>query len=229
MPAPYKQDINKYADILDIDPRLQLYIEKKKFNLDNNIKNSISEEKEFRITRYDMTIIKNYLKGLKNNDCDNPDLIKPDKYNGKVFGMDPKKDPRHAKMLEKVEANKAARKKISNLDGVSNFENIMINMPDIENTYNNSPTTYNDVVNPVAISKPENIDLENQLNRSDYRSDYRSDQEKYDKPKLIEGFKNGPRDWERETKRGLKHKKLQHGQSNKNYREEFQGGSCLLM
>jgi len=54
-----------------LEPRLQEYLKKKKFNSDNNIESCISLEKEYQITKYDVKILKKFLNGktdiYKNN------------------------------------------------------------------------------------------------------------------------------------------------------------------
>ncbi len=110
MPAPY----NNKTDI-SLDPRLALYIETKKFNRKNNIKNFISEEEQYGISKYDIMVIKNYLKGEKNNICNNPDMIKT-KSTNLIMGFDYKKDdPRYKKIVKKMDENRLAKEKISRI------------------------------------------------------------------------------------------------------------------
>ena len=50
-----------------LEPRLQEYIKRRKFYQDNNIKPSVSAEREFMITPRDLRAIKSYFKGQQKN------------------------------------------------------------------------------------------------------------------------------------------------------------------
>jgi hypothetical protein len=61
------------------------------------------------------------LKGEKNNTCNNPDMIKT-KSTNLIMGFDYKKDdPRYKKIVKKMDENRLAKEKISDMSGVQNF------------------------------------------------------------------------------------------------------------
>ena len=57
-----------------LEPRLQEYIKKKKFNKDNGIVDCVSLEKEYQITNSDLDIIRAFMKGRR-------DIYTNDKFN----------------------------------------------------------------------------------------------------------------------------------------------------
>lgn len=93
------------------EPRLQQYIEKKKYYKKYNIETESSLEREFNISKNDIRLIKDYTNGKKN--CYNYE--KKDQYldlidttNQKFGGMDFKDDERYKRFQKKMERNKNA-------------------------------------------------------------------------------------------------------------------------
>lgn len=95
-----------------LEPRLQEYIKRRKFYQDNNIKPSVSAEREFMIDQRDIRAIKSYFKGQQKNygyiDTDNNADSNSNKYFPSKSFRD--KDPRVQK-LKKTNKNK----KVSNM------------------------------------------------------------------------------------------------------------------
>jgi hypothetical protein len=109
-------------DSIQLEPRLQEYIRRKKFNEENDIEPQIPEEQEFCITPHDLKIIKRYKQGKKNlytpkRLAKDPNLIKPS-VNNFDFEVDFKKDPRYQRLQKKMQSHKDAKSKISNLKGI---------------------------------------------------------------------------------------------------------------
>ena len=101
-----------------LEPRLQEYMRRKRFNRENHIKPDIPEEKEFCITHYDMKIIKKHKEGKNlifdhKESSKHPYFVKPsNKF--EFEDHDFKKDPRYRRLQKKMESHKKAKKAISN-------------------------------------------------------------------------------------------------------------------
>ena len=110
-------------DTIQLEPRLQEYMRRKKFNNQNSIRADIREEQEFAITPDDMKMIRKHTKGVEN--LYNGDtigklyrhdhMIRP---NTKFFNEnnDPMKDDRFQRIQKKMESHKKAARAINNLD-----------------------------------------------------------------------------------------------------------------
>ena len=110
---------------IQLEPRLQEYVMRRKFNKDNNIEPSIPEEKEFCITPHDLKIIKRFQQGNKriyssSRLSKHPDLIEPDKgsFEERDNALDFKKDPRYERLKKKINSHKNAQQQIKNLEGI---------------------------------------------------------------------------------------------------------------
>lgn len=105
-----------------LEPRLQEYIRRKRFNKENHITPNIPEEKEFCITKYDMKIIKRHKEG-KNKIYDNdtiskdPHFVKPSK-TFQFEDNDFKKDPRYRRLQKKMDSHKKVKEDISNYSNI---------------------------------------------------------------------------------------------------------------
>src|SRR5277367_5573557 len=119
-----------YEDAFDIgsiqlEPRLQEYLKRKKFNEENDIEPPIPEEKEFCITPHDLNIIKRYKQGKKNiytpkRIAKDPHFVRPNTgdFDGDPFDMDFKKDPRYQRLQKKMQSHRDAQKKIRDFEGI---------------------------------------------------------------------------------------------------------------
>lgn len=103
---------------VSLEPRLQEYIRRKKFNHANNISPDISEEYEFAITPTDKELIKYYVSGntkmyKKTLSSDENKFIEPivTEYNDNLF----KEDFRYKRLEKKMTSHKQAQKKIQDL------------------------------------------------------------------------------------------------------------------
>src|SRR5579872_5643597 len=81
---------------IQLEPRLQEYLRRKRFNEENDIDPPIPEEQEFCITNHDLKIIKKYKQGKTNlysskRLAKNPNFIVPEPMEFKT--VDFKKDP----------------------------------------------------------------------------------------------------------------------------------------
>lgn len=123
-------DYSNYEDAFNIgtinlEPRLQEYLRRKKFNEENDIEPPISEEKEFCITPHDIRIIKRYKQGKKKlytsrRLAQDPHFIKPDQKGFEIIDSqnDFKKDPRYKRLQRKMQSHKDAQKKIRDFEGI---------------------------------------------------------------------------------------------------------------
>ena len=113
-------DFDQAFDIgtIQLEPRLQEYIRRKRSNEENDVLPPIPEEQEFCITPYDLKIIKRYTQGKKNlysgkNLASNPCFVKPD--SNQFATNDFKSDPRYQRLKKKMRSHKQARAQISDL------------------------------------------------------------------------------------------------------------------
>lgn len=173
---------------IQLEPRLQEYLNRKTFNRENDIRPDIPEEQEFSITKEDRKIIKRYLAGKRHiyskrrtgrsshfidvNDCEgsfeDKDLFKS--------------DPRYKRLQKKMASHKRAQAQIRNLEGISEDYDIFHRT----NPYDD-PANPN-VNRPTKIAKPyddPNFDEEQDLFYSRYppnvsgRGIYRRDENDY--------------------------------------------------
>lgn len=110
---------------IQLEPRLQEYLKRKKFNDENDIEPPVPEEKEFCITPYDLKIIKRYKQGKTNlysskKLSNNPNFVTPvvADFDSNPFGADFKKDPRYQRLQKKMKSHKDAQKKIRDFEGI---------------------------------------------------------------------------------------------------------------
>jgi hypothetical protein len=110
---------------IQLEPRLQEYIRRKKFNEENDIEPPITEEREFCITPHDIKIIKRHKQGKKRlyssrRLAQDPNFIKPNTTDFEDMDADAdfKKDPRYGRLQRKMQSHKDAQKKIRNFEGI---------------------------------------------------------------------------------------------------------------
>lgn len=110
---------------IQLEPRLQEYMRRKRFNEENYIEPSIPEEQEFCITPYDLKTIKRYRQGKdklysSKRLASDPRFVKPDvaSFDDDKFENDFKKDPRYQRIQRKMQSHKDAKKQISNYEGI---------------------------------------------------------------------------------------------------------------
>ena len=140
---------------IQLEPRLQEYIRRKKFNRENNIDPDIQEEKEFGITKHDLKTIKTYKRGKKGRAysskrlAKNPDFIEPAKGSFESdFGGGKnafKNDPRYQRLARKMASHKKARQQITNFDGIDE---------DYEIFHRSNPYDLKPEKRPQRIAKP---------------------------------------------------------------------------
>lgn len=140
---------------IQLEPRLQEFINRKTFNRENDIRPDIPEEQEFSITLEDRDIIKRYMKGRrhiysKKRTGHSSHFVAPLSTDENFFtGKDAfKSDPRYQRLKKKMESHKKARAQISNLDGIDEDYVIFHR----SNPYDD-PSNPN-VKRPMKISKP---------------------------------------------------------------------------
>lgn len=109
---------------IQLEPRLQEYLRRKKFNEENDIEPPIPEEQEFCITEFDMKMLKRFRQGKKKlysskRLAKDPHFVEPLADN---FSMsmehDFKKDPRYKRLQKKLESHKKAQREIRNFEGI---------------------------------------------------------------------------------------------------------------
>lgn len=153
---------------IQLEPRLQEYIKRKKFNEENNIEPPITEEKEFCITPYDLKMIKRHKQGKKKlytskRLIQNPNYIKPDSGGFGEMDVDFKNDPRYQRLQRKMQSHKTAQKKIRNFEGISEDYTIF---------HQTNPYDLNPAKRPTKIAKPyENSSEENSNSNDDSTDD----------------------------------------------------------
>lgn len=110
---------------IQLEPRLQEYLRRKRFNQENDIEPPITEEKEFCITPYDLDLIKRHSKGTKKlytsrRLAKDPNFIKPDSTDFELANHqnDFKKDPRYKRLQKKMQSHKLAQQQIRNFEGI---------------------------------------------------------------------------------------------------------------
>src|SRR5579872_1914436 len=150
-------DYSNYEDAFNIgtislEPRLQEYLRRKKFNEENDIEPPISEEKEFCITPHDIRIIKRYKQGKKKlytsqRLARDPHFIKPDQNGFESMNSenDFKKDPRYKRLQRKMQSHKDAQKKIRDFEGIDEEYTIF---------HQTNPYDLNPEKRPQRIAKP---------------------------------------------------------------------------
>lgn len=136
---------------IQLEPRLQEYIRRKKFNEENDIEPPISEEKEFCITPYDIRIIKRHKQGKKklytsSRLAQDPHFVEPSKDCFDDFGEDAfKKDPRYKRLQKKQQSHRDAQKKIRDFEGIDEDYTIF---------HQTNPYDLNPEKRPQRIAKP---------------------------------------------------------------------------
>jgi hypothetical protein len=137
---------------IQLDPRLQEYLNRKTFNRQNDIRPNIPEEQEFSISKEDRNIIKRHLSGKKRlyskTRTGNSDhFVEPAPCPDDFFTNDDafKKDPRYKRIQKKMESHKKAQAQIRNFDGIDE---------DYEIFHRSNP--YDDPMNP-NVKRPSRI------------------------------------------------------------------------
>lgn len=148
-------DFNKAFETksIQLEPRLQEYLNAKRFNKENSIDPGIPEEQEFNITAQDIKLIKKFKKGdgnlysrkNVNNNLDNESyFVQSSGGNFDEPLNDFKNDPRYKRLQKKMESHKQAKEQIKQYHHM-----------DEEYTMFHQPNPYNETVNaPNSIEKP---------------------------------------------------------------------------
>ncbi|VBB18277.1 hypothetical protein YASMINEVIRUS_740 [Yasminevirus sp. GU-2018] len=110
---------------IQLEPRLQEYLRRKRFNEENDIEPPISEEKEFCITPHDLKIIKRFKQGKKkvytsSRLAKDPHFVKPSADAFEELNDEDafKKDPRYQRLQRKLQSHRDAQKKIRDFEGL---------------------------------------------------------------------------------------------------------------
>lgn len=136
---------------IQLEPRLQEYMNRKAFNRENNITPDIPEEQQFSITPEDRKIMKRYSSGKqlysKSRTDASPHFVKTELCNDDFFTDKDafKKDPRYKRLQKKMASHKKAQAQIHNLEGIDN---------DYEIFHRSNP--YDDPMNP-NVTRPSRI------------------------------------------------------------------------
>lgn len=152
---------------IQLEPRLQEYMRRKKFNEENDIEPTISEEKEFCVSSYDLKMIKRFNQGKKKLYTEkrlssDPHFVRPesDGFEELDSEHDFKKDPRYKRLQKKLQSHKDAQKQIRNFEGIDEDYTIF---------HQTNPYDLDPEKRPQRISKPydepnnafDNYDYEN--------------------------------------------------------------------
>jgi hypothetical protein len=141
-------DIN----LIQLEPRLQEYLRRKRFNEENDIEPPITEEQEFCISSHDLKIIKKHSQGKQGihsnkylaKDADSHFVVAE----GGDFEIetDFKKDPRYQRLQRKMQSHKDAQSKIRDMSGIDRDYEIFHRMADrkTSNTNGRIPINVND-------------------------------------------------------------------------------------
>lgn len=198
---------------IQLEPRLQEYLNRKTFNRENDIRPDIPEEQEFSISKEDKRVIKRYLTGkrhvyTKRRTGNSSHFIDVKDCEGSFDDKDVfKSDPRYKRLQKKMASHKRAQAQIRNLEGISEDYDIFHR----SNPYDD-PANPN-VKRPQRVAKPyddPNFDEEEDLFYSRYppnvsgRGIYRRDGDDYsidapdsvmmDSRDLVLGNSKGERD-----------------------------------
>ena len=118
-------DFDKAFNIssIQLEPRLQEYIRRKRFNEENYIDPTLPEEKDFCITGHDLKIIKRHSQGktklyTSKRLAKDPHFVKPDNNDFEESNNNFKKDPRYQRLVRKAQSHKDAQKQIRNFEGI---------------------------------------------------------------------------------------------------------------
>jgi hypothetical protein len=104
---------------IQLEPRLQEYSRRKKFNKINNIRPGITEEKEFGISPADIKIL-NQRGGMRHKKYnEDQNFVKPVKFQFTDYSEEFKKDPRSIRIQNKMNLHKKSREKIKQFEGIS--------------------------------------------------------------------------------------------------------------
>jgi hypothetical protein len=136
---------------IQLEPRLQEYVRRKKFNRENDITPNIPEEQEFGITKADIRLIKKHKRG-DNNIYTQKTLSTPKHFVKPRNTIDTtdkayKNDPRYKRLQNKMKMNKQAREQINNLEGID--ENYTM-------FHQSNPYDMREDNRPSIVSKPYN-------------------------------------------------------------------------
>ena len=148
---------------IQLEPRLQEYMRRKRFNEENDIEPTIPEEKEFCVTPHDLKMIKYYKEGKTNlysakRLAKDPHFVKAsdDGFEQAMAENDFKKDPRFKRLQRKMQSHKDAQKQIRNFEGIDEDYTIF---------HQSNPYDLNPEKRPSRIAKPyddpTNVDLDN--------------------------------------------------------------------
>lgn len=163
---------------IQLEPRLQEYLRRKKFNSENNIIPDISEEREFGISNSDMNTIRKYKSGkeiyTQKHISKSKYFVKPQ---NNIQAKEFKDDPRYDRLRNKIESNKKARESINNMTGVDNCYKTFSNT----NPYD----IRNDKIPNIVSNKHKNINMMNDnniymVNSKDYMTNTNSNRYRYD-------------------------------------------------
>lgn len=148
--------------IIQLEPRLQEYIRRKKFNQENDIKPNIPEEQEFCITNDDRKIIKKHKNG-KSKIYTGKKLSKQSYFIKPGFSdfdlkHDFKKDPRYERIKKKLDSHKKARQQITNFDKIDEEYDIF---------HRSNPYDLRLDKRPSRVSKPYEEQINDELSYDD--------------------------------------------------------------
>jgi len=120
--------------IIQLEPRLQEYIRRKKFNEENDIVPTIPVEQEFAIDEFDIKTINKYKRNKgavydNNRLTESPNYVKSSKIGFKTYDF--KTDPRYQRVVNKMNNLKNVKRQINN---THSFDN---------NTYDDSYIRFN--------------------------------------------------------------------------------------
>jgi hypothetical protein len=151
---------------IQLEPRLQEFIRRKKFNEENDIEPPIPEEKEFCITPHDLKIIKRFKQGKEKiytskRLAKDPHFVKPDNDGFEEANNDNdfKKDPRYQRLQRKMQSHKDAVKQIRNFEGIDEDYTIF---------HQSNPYDSNPEKRPNRMSKPYDDPLNDDIEGDSY-------------------------------------------------------------
>lgn len=108
---------------INLEPRLQEYMRRKKFNQENDITPDIPEEQEFCITKDDKKMMKRHKQGKTKlytgkRLAKQSHFVQPDTNGFDSMTADFKQDPRYERLKKKMTSHKRAQAQIRNFDGL---------------------------------------------------------------------------------------------------------------
>lgn len=152
-------------DNLSLEPRLQEYIKKKKYYVDNHIYPDIPIEREYSISPNDITIIKKYINGIKVKPFteQTANTITKQYFPSKTFRDSEQKNFGYVKQKKLNEFDPKYNYNLLSFDKPNNTINEIKDFRDLSSTFNIDDTRFDPRIDKKVTNIPGNIETKNKL------------------------------------------------------------------